>query len=68
LAKEIRAKLRFEARRHRDQRRHPVWLRPGSPTPWQTARKKLQPGKAQEKTSVFRTERRKNPKTGAPYP
>jgi len=25
-------------------------------------------GKAQEKTSVFRTERRRNPKTGAPYP
>jgi len=25
-------------------------------------------GKAQEKTSVFRTERRRSPKTGAPYP
>src|SRR5262252_4901739 len=25
-------------------------------------------GKAQEKTSVFRTERHRNPKTGAPYP
>jgi len=25
-------------------------------------------GKAQEKTSVFRTERRRNPKTGQPYP
>jgi hypothetical protein len=25
-------------------------------------------GKAQEKTSVFRTEKRRNPKTGAPYP
>ena len=25
-------------------------------------------GKAQEKTSVFRSEKRRNPKTGAPYP
>ncbi len=25
-------------------------------------------GKAQEKTKVFRTEKRKNPRTGQPYP